>query len=88
MIPEMESPALGVRGNPEGDFAAGEIDPDNNVTRLFTQAEAKRLQAISEFAIAHHKEDDLRELLNSLLVACFQIEHAISWRKVHGGGTA
>jgi hypothetical protein len=57
MIPEMESPALGVRGNPEGDFAAGKIEPDNNNSHLLKQAG-------------------------------FQIEHAISWRKVHGGGTA
>jgi hypothetical protein len=47
-----------------------------------------QVQAVTEFAVSHHNEDDLRELLDSLLAACAQIEHAIAWRKVHGGDAA
>ena len=47
-----------------------------------------QVQAVTEFAIAHHKEDDLRELVESFLAACSRIEHAIAWRKIHGGDAA
>jgi len=46
-----------------------------------------QIQAVTDFAISHHNEEGLRELLDSLLAASAQIEHAIAWRKIHGGGT-
>jgi hypothetical protein len=49
---------------------------------------ACQVQAVTEFAVSHHNEDELRELLDSLLGACARIEHAIAWRKVHGGDAA
>lgn len=47
-----------------------------------------QVRAVTEFAVRHHSEDDLRELLDELLAAGSRVEHAISWRKIHDGDAA
>jgi hypothetical protein len=47
-----------------------------------------QVRAVTEFAISHHSEDGMRELLDELLAACARIEHAMAWPKVHGGDAA
>lgn len=47
-----------------------------------------QVRAVTRVAINHHCEDNLRELLDELLSASSRVEHAIAWRKIHGGDAA
>lgn len=49
---------------------------------------ACQIQAVTEFAISHRNEAQLRELLDNLLEGAAQIERAIAWRQIHGGDAA
>ena len=42
---------------------------------------ACQLQAITEFAVSHLNESDLRKLVDNLLNACTQIEHAVAAKR-------
>ena len=42
---------------------------------------ACQVRAITEFAVSHLNQHELREMVDSLLNACTQIEHAIAVRR-------
>ena len=42
---------------------------------------ACQVRAVTEFAVSHHNESELRELVDSLLVAATQCEHAIAAKR-------
>jgi hypothetical protein len=47
-----------------------------------------QVQAVTDFAVSHHGEEDLLNLLKTLQAGCARIEEAIAWKKIHHGGDA
>lgn len=47
-----------------------------------------QLSAVTDFAVSHHGEEEMLELLRALQAASARIEEAIAWKKIYHGGDA